>query len=221
MREISEARQGASVCNLKAGRVERVSPFIRTLKTTWPSPAAPFAIVDAANQPIPPSLRNIFINYNLTGIAQHAPEFTQQYRQVLSVVQHIAEQHCVQRSGLDGKASPIKRPVIDPCFSGLVQIDSHYGSIEHSGEMMRDVSVAAADIQDAGARPYLRECATDFKRHIVSAPDFPTPPLAPPALGDTAGKAAMIFGQIVISACYRSIPACSRQVVTKVVVGSG
>ena len=71
--------------------------------------------------------------------------------------------------------------VIDGRFRSVANIDANHGGREHRAEMMRDKSVAAADIED---RRSARNDTRDLQRHVVCTANFAAPAFAKPATSD-------------------------------------
>jgi|SRR5215213_3578032 len=84
-------------------------------------------------------------------------------------MQDVAEQHCIEALVFYGKVPAVVRKVIDASGGAVTNVQSNHGGAEHALQMMRDETVAAADVEDIRM---WRQHLGDFERHIVSSPDF-------------------------------------------------
>src|ERR1051325_2861431 len=76
------------------------------------------------------------------------------------------------------KMHAVVTAIIDRCFGGVHDIDADYARGQHRAQVMRDKTIAAANIQNFRAE---WNHARNFQSHVVGAADFASPPLARPA----------------------------------------
>jgi hypothetical protein len=87
------------------------------------------------------------------------------------VVQNVAEQDGIEALVFDGKVPAVVGKVIDVSGSAVADVQSDHCSTEHALEMVRDETIAAADVEHVGT--WWKHFG-DFQRHVVSSSDFAT-----------------------------------------------
>jgi len=87
-------------------------------------------------------------------------------------MQNVTEQHRIEALVSHRKMTPIVRQVVDTSGGVTADIQSHYSCAEHALQMMRDETVAAADVEHT--RPRWQHLCY-FEGHVVSAPDLTAP----------------------------------------------
>src|ERR1700738_2763107 len=97
-------------------------------------------------------------------------------------MQDIAKQHRVKWIIHQRKLRAVVASIIDRSFSAVSQIDSDRSAAKHCAQMMRDETVATANVQYF--RP-VRNDAGDLQRHVISAANLASSPLALPAAPDS------------------------------------
>jgi hypothetical protein len=122
-------------------------------------------------------LGNVFIDQREAAFTQHAAHFAQNNRNILGVMQNVAESHRTKRFIRCRKTGTIVLPIIDCRLSAASQINPDNASAEHRAQMMRDEAVATADVEHFGAARYHTRY---FQSHVISAADFASAPLAHP-----------------------------------------
>src|SRR5687767_8053686 len=94
------------------------------------------------------------------------------------MMQDITEQGRIKRLITYGKLFPIELPIRDDSFCAGRDINPNDRGTEQCAQVMCDIAVAAADIEDP------RSCgnrARNFERHIVSPSNFTAAEFAIPA----------------------------------------
>jgi len=181
MREIAPTRKRTLFHNLKSRQSKHPAPIMFCLKCAWSSAAAPLTIVCPTDHAVPPDRRYVFVDNGETFISQHSAYFIEYQPGVLGVMQNVAEQHCIEALVFYGKVPAVVRKVIDAGGGAVADVQSNHRCAEHALEMVRDETVAAANVEHVRMR---REHFGDFKRHVVSSPDFAASPHAAEATFD-------------------------------------
>jgi hypothetical protein len=169
MREVAPARKRPLFHDVKARQIKDPAPVMFRLKRAWSSSTTPLTIVCPTNSTVPPDRRYVFIDDCETSFSQHPADFVQHETRILRVMQHVAEQHRVEALIFDRKVPAIVRKVIDARSGAVTDVQSDDSCTEHALEMVRDETVAAADVEDVGA---WRKHFGHFKRHVVSSSYF-------------------------------------------------
>src|SRR5258706_7991696 len=103
----------------------------------------------------------------------------------MGMVQDVTKEHRVERLIRRRKTRSIIATIIDRRFSAVAQVDAQRPCAEHPAEMMRDKTIATANIQDLRS---LRHSARDFQGHVIRAADFAPSPFALEAAYDSVYK---------------------------------
>lgn len=139
------------------------------LKRAWSSSTTPLPIVCPTDQTVPPERRYVFVDDCYTAVSQHSAYLVEYQPGVLGMMQNVAEQDRIEALVFDGKVPPVIRKVIDASGGAVADVQSDHCSTEHALEMVRDETIAAADVEDV--RVWWKHSG-DFKRHVVSSSDF-------------------------------------------------
>src|SRR5262245_36248847 len=85
------------------------------------------------------------------------------------MMQHITEQHRIEALVLHWKMTAVVGQIVDASRSLTTDIQSNHGGAKHALQVMRDETVATADVEYVCAwRQHLR----DLERHVVSSSDL-------------------------------------------------
>src|ERR1043166_153539 len=156
-------------------RVERAST----------SAATPLTIVTPAKYAVPPEYRYVFVDDCESSLSQHPAHFIQDQPRILRVMQHVTKQHRVEALVHNRKVPAIVRQVVNASRCIATYIQSHYSRAEHALQMMRDETVATADVEHSRAR---RQHLRDFARHVISTCGLAAPSHALDATFDSCGQ---------------------------------
>src|SRR6266404_9519559 len=91
------------------------------------------------------------------------------------MMQDVTQQHRVEGFIRRRETRPGIGTVIDRRFSAVAQVDAHCTRAEHRAEMMRDKTIATANVQNFRS---IRNYTRDLQSHVISAADFAPSPLA-------------------------------------------
>jgi hypothetical protein len=169
MRKIAPTRKRTLFHDLKPREIKHPSPIVFCVKRAWSSSTAPLSIVCPTDRTVPPDCRYVFVDDSETTISQHSTHFVQHQARILRMMQHITKQHCIEALISDGKMPAVVGKVIDASRGAVADIQSNHSRSEHTLQMVRDETVAAANVQDVGVR---RKHFGDFERHVVCSSDF-------------------------------------------------
>jgi hypothetical protein len=142
------------------------------VERAWSSAPAPLSIVRPADHAVPPKRRHVFVNDREPSVSQHTAHLVQHESRILRVMQNITKQHRIETLVLYWKVTAIVRQIIDARGGGATDVETDDRRAEHAFQVMRDESVATADVENVGPR---RQHIGYFKRHVVCSPDFATP----------------------------------------------
>src|ERR1044072_301200 len=139
------------------------------LKRAWSGPSTPLTIVCPTDHTVPPDRRYVFVDDCYTAVSQHSTYLVEYQPCVLGMMQNVAQQDRIEALVFDGKVPAVVGQVIDASGGVVADVQSDHCSTEHALEMVRDEAIAAADVEDV--RMWWKHFG-DFKRHVVSPPDF-------------------------------------------------
>ncbi|HEX5885281.1 MAG TPA: hypothetical protein VFY67_12140 [Pyrinomonadaceae bacterium] len=139
------------------------------LKRAWSSAATPLAIVCPTDYAIPPDRGYVFVDDCKASVSQHSADFVHHEARILRVMQNVAKQHGIEALVFDGKVPAVVGKVIDTSIGAVADVQTDHRFAEHALEMVRDETVAAADVEHVRT---WRKHSGDFKRHVVSSPDL-------------------------------------------------
>jgi hypothetical protein len=147
MSDVTPARERAFLYDLKTSQIKHPAPIMVELKRAWSSAATPLSIVRPAHQAIPPQNRDVFVNDRETAVTQYTADFVQHEAWIVCVVQHIAKQDGIEALISNRKVPAVVWQVIDGSGSAFADVETNHSRSEHSAQMMRDETVAAADVE--------------------------------------------------------------------------
>src|ERR1044072_1144276 len=110
-------------------------------------------------------------------------------------MQYVAKQRCVHLSSFNGKVSAVELPVVNRRFGLCVQVNSNHLRSKQGRQVVRDETVAAANIEDTRVNGNV---ARDLQRHVVSAAHLPSTPFAPPTASKSFQQATAIGVQSIV-----------------------
>src|SRR5258708_34099571 len=84
-------------------------------------------------------------------------------------MQHVTKQHHVEGFIRRRKARAVIAPIIDRRFRATVEVDTSDTCAEQRAEMMRDKTIAAANVQNFRS---IRDGTSDLQGHVIGAADF-------------------------------------------------
>ncbi|HJZ81468.1 MAG TPA: hypothetical protein VKD91_14025 [Pyrinomonadaceae bacterium] len=160
--------------------------------------------MNPADRPVPPGSRYVFINKRDSASAQHPSHLVQDDANVCRMMQHVAEQHCVERAVIGRKHCAVVAAVIDRGVGRLHDIDAHHWHPQHCAQVMGDEAVAATDIQDFRS---FRNQPRNLERHVVGPADLAAPSLTPEA----ASKAGQDFRRSALSDGIKHLQVCASE----------
>lgn len=184
MSNVTPARERAFLHDFKSSQIKHPPPVVFHLKRAWTSAPAPLPIVCPAHDAVPPEHGNIFVDDRDAAFAQYAADFVQYESRIVGVVQHVTEQHSVEALIFNGKVPAVVGQVIDACVRAVADVETNHSRSDHASKMMRDETVAAANVEYVCAR---RKHMRDFERHVVCSSNFSAPSHAVEAAFDDRG----------------------------------
>jgi hypothetical protein len=84
-------------------------------------------------------------------------------------MEHVTKQHRVETLIAHGKMPAIVRQILNVRGRAVADVDPDHGFADEAAQMMRDETVAAADVEHVGPR---RQYTRYFERHIVRSPNL-------------------------------------------------
>jgi hypothetical protein len=178
VREVAPARELALGDDLEAGRLEERAPLVGEPEAAGPRARAPRAVVRRAHGSVPSPQGHVLVDDRQPAFTQHTSDFIEKRALILRVVQHVAEQHGVERAFGRGEVRAVEGFVLDGRVGAPPHVNPGDARAEHAREVVRDEAAAAAHVEHARAA---RQHARNLQSHVVRAADEPPPALAPPA----------------------------------------
>jgi hypothetical protein len=118
------------------------------LKRAWTSAPAPLPIVCPTDHAVPPDRWDVFVDDREAAVAQHAADFVEDEPRILGVMQNIAKQHRIEAVIFDREVPAVVRKVVDASSGAVCDIQSNHRAAEHALQMVRDETVAAANVEN-------------------------------------------------------------------------
>lgn len=177
MRQVPQSRQLPLANKLKAGGPKHVYPIQFTSEGASAGAFSPFQIVRPADEAVPGRRWNVFVDNCHATRPQHTLHFHQHRVDVLRVMQHVCGHDGVKGRVRDREFTAVVWPIINRRFRRVGDVDSRHGFAQQRRQMMRDVAVAATDVQHYRST---WNHPRDLQSHIVCAADLSSPPFAQP-----------------------------------------
>src|SRR3954463_13663269 len=124
MREVAPARETSDGDDFEACGSEDVSPPLPEPEAARPCARAPRAVMCATGRRVPGGFGNVFVDDDETAGTQDAANLSEKRGLILRVVQHVAEQHGVERVVAGGEVRAVEGGVVDWCVGVLAHVNA-------------------------------------------------------------------------------------------------